>query len=171
MATSPVLALRQLVGISQAALAIRAGTSQPTIAAYESGAKSPTVRTLERLAAAVGLELHSMFVAPMTREERRSLELHRAIAARLRTDPDNVLRRARRNLDRMAKQSPGGRDRWREWRGALDLPVPELADLLVDPRPSARELRHVTPFAGVLTPAERRGVYRRFRKQERVDGS
>lgn len=161
-----VLALRRQAGVSQATLARSAATSQPTIAAYESGAKSPTVRTLERLARAVGLEVNATFVPRMTREERRSLELHRAIATHLVDDPVDVLGRAKRNLARMAKQSPAAAALWREWRHALARPPAEVADLLVDPRPAARELRQVTPFAGILTASERRDVYRRFRAQE-----
>jgi transcriptional regulator with XRE-family HTH domain len=154
--------------VTQAELAQRAATSQPTIAAYETGAKSPTVRTLSRLAASVGLELHATFVPPMTREERRSLALHQAIASRIVADPEPVVAKARRNLARMAKQSPGAASLWREWRRALSLPVDDLVDLLADPRPAARELRHVTPFAGVMPPQERWDVYRRFGRMERA---
>lgn len=165
---NPVLSLRHRVGATQAELAVLARTSQPTIAAYESGAKSPTIRTLERLAASVGLELHATFVPPMTREERRSLELHRAIAVRLAADPLPVVAAGKRNLARMASQHAGAVSLWREWRHALSQPVHVLADVLIDPRPRARELRHVTPFAGVLTPADRWDVYRRFRAMESV---
>lgn len=51
---------RHRAGLTQAELARAAGTSQPTLAAYESGAKSPTVRTLERIVRASGssLEVH-----------------------------------------------------------------------------------------------------------------
>ena len=48
--------LRRQAGLTQAQLAAAAGTSQPTIAAYESGTKSPRVRTLWRIARSVGLE-------------------------------------------------------------------------------------------------------------------
>jgi len=40
---------RSRAGLTQAQLARAAGTSQSTIAAYESGAKSPSVRTLDRI--------------------------------------------------------------------------------------------------------------------------
>jgi transcriptional regulator with XRE-family HTH domain len=161
-----VLLLRERAGVSQSTLARCAGTSQPTIAAYEAGTKSPTVRTLERLAASVGLELQATFVPPLTREERRSLELHRAIARRLLADPDGVLARARRNLATMAAGSPGAATLWSEWRHVLGQAPSDIADLLVDAGQRPRELRHVTPFAGVLTPTERREVYHRFRTQE-----
>ncbi len=48
---------RQQAGLSQAALAVAAHTSQPTIAAYETGTKQPSVRTLDRLVRAAGSQL------------------------------------------------------------------------------------------------------------------
>ena len=44
-------------GLSQHALARRAGTSQPAVARYESGASTPSLATLRRLLAAAGQEL------------------------------------------------------------------------------------------------------------------
>jgi transcriptional regulator with XRE-family HTH domain len=46
--------LRLSAGLSQRALAQRAGTSQPAIARYERGAATPSWETLQRLAAACG---------------------------------------------------------------------------------------------------------------------
>jgi transcriptional regulator with XRE-family HTH domain len=40
---------RQAAGITQHEMANRAGTAQPAVAAYESGARTPTIATLERL--------------------------------------------------------------------------------------------------------------------------
>jgi transcriptional regulator with XRE-family HTH domain len=48
---------RQAVGLTQAELAARSGTSQATISAYEHGAKVPTPGTLARLLAATGRRL------------------------------------------------------------------------------------------------------------------
>ena len=48
---------RAAAGLTQAELARRAGTSQPTIAAYEAGGKVPNVDTLERLLRAAGTSL------------------------------------------------------------------------------------------------------------------
>jgi transcriptional regulator with XRE-family HTH domain len=48
---------RQRAGLTQAALAGRAGTSQATISAYESGRKDPSVETFSRLLAATGSRL------------------------------------------------------------------------------------------------------------------
>ena len=63
--------LRRKAGLTQTELARMAGTSQPTIAAYEAGRKSPTLQTLSRIARAVGLEAMVSFVPVMTREDRR----------------------------------------------------------------------------------------------------
>jgi len=46
--------LRVLSGLSQRALAQRAGTSQPAIARYERGIATPSWQTLQRLGAACG---------------------------------------------------------------------------------------------------------------------
>ncbi len=165
---SAVESLRRRSGLTQAELAAVAGTSQPTIAAYESGRKSPTLRTLSRVARSVGFEVVVQFVEPMTREERRSLHLHEAIGARLIADPADVLHRARVNLRRMADANPDAESLLSEWRRILRRPVVEIVDLLVDPRRHARELRHVTPFAGALSQAERARVYERFRALEGV---
>lgn len=48
---------RRAAKLSQAELAARAGTSQATISAYESGAKTPSITTLTRLLAATGRQL------------------------------------------------------------------------------------------------------------------
>jgi transcriptional regulator with XRE-family HTH domain len=161
-----IRALRDKTALTQTALAQAGATSQPTVAAYEAGRKSPTVSTVERLARALGLEAVVMYHPPLTREERRSLELHRAIAARLREDPERVLAQARENLDRMLAVGAASQP-LREWRVLLDRAVPALLPLLTDPDPWARELRHVTPFAGVLSATERAEVYRAFATEER----
>lgn len=49
--------VRRRRGLTQAALARAAGTSQPVISAYEAGRRDPTYRTLRRLVAAAGEEL------------------------------------------------------------------------------------------------------------------
>jgi transcriptional regulator with XRE-family HTH domain len=48
---------RLAAGLSQEELARRAGTSRPTLSAYEHGRKSPTLATMERLLAQAGFEL------------------------------------------------------------------------------------------------------------------
>ena len=158
--------LRDLSNLTQAELAEAAGTSQPTIAAYEAGRKSPTLRTLRRLADGAGLEATIGFHRPMTREERRSLHLHHAIARRVDRSPEEVLARARDTLSLMRSKHPEAHQLFREWDVILDRPVSEIVSALIDPSSHGRELRQVTPFAGVLTAEERTGVYRSFREEE-----
>ena len=55
----------------------------------------------------------------------------------------------------------------REWDVILDRPLAALLPVLTDPGEWSRELRHVTPFAGVLSAAERAAVYRAFAAAER----
>lgn len=47
---------REAAGLSRAALAAAAGTSRPTLSAYEHGRKSPTLKTAARILAEAGFE-------------------------------------------------------------------------------------------------------------------
>lgn len=158
--------LRKAAALTQAALAEAAGTSQPAIAAYEAEKKSPTLGTVDRLARAAGLEATMVFHPAMTREERRSLALHEMIADRLRDDPVAVIGRARETLARMQTIAAPGSQPLREWFVLLDRPVTAIVEVLADPSPWARELRHVTPFAGVLSAEERTRALRAFAEAE-----
>ena len=50
-------AARRAAGLSQGLLAERAGTSRPTLSAYERGRKSPSLSTAERILSEAGFEL------------------------------------------------------------------------------------------------------------------
>ena len=56
-ATTTVRQARQRAGMSLRQLAARAGTSHATLSAYENGAKTPSVKTLERIVRAAGFAL------------------------------------------------------------------------------------------------------------------
>ena len=56
--------VRRRRGLTQAALARAAGTSQPVISAYEAGRRDPTYGTLRRLIAAAGEDLELSAQAP-----------------------------------------------------------------------------------------------------------
>ena len=163
---SVVKRLREQARVTQAELAFAAGTSQPTVAAYEAGRKSPTLRTLRKLARGVGLEVEISFTPTMTREDRRSLFLHQAIAEQLRRSPERALRTAHRNLRRMLDGHPEASPLLDEWARILEAPVEQVIATMTDPSEPARQLRQVTPFAGVLTAEQRAGVYRDFRRRE-----
>lgn len=59
-----VHALRQRRGLSQRRLAELVGTTQSAIARLESGVISPSLPTLDRIANALGAELHVTFTEP-----------------------------------------------------------------------------------------------------------
>jgi transcriptional regulator with XRE-family HTH domain len=165
---NPVQSIRRRASLTQHELARAAGTSQPTIASYEAERKSPTLRTLHRLADASGVFVDVRVLSALTREEQRSLVLHAAIAERVREQPESTLAHARINLARMRERQPGAIRLLREWRVVLDRPLEALLSVLTDPSEWARELRHVTPFGGVLSARERSAVYRDF--ASRTDG-
>ncbi len=158
--------LRDRGEATQAELAAAAGTSQPTVSAYEAGRTSPTLETVERLAASIGLEMTVDFHPRLTREERRSLRLHEAIVRKLQRDPEAVLEKAHGVLRLMRERHPHAHALTDEWEGLLERPLAELARRMTDRDPRARELRHATPFAGVLSGQERSEVYRAFRDEE-----
>jgi transcriptional regulator with XRE-family HTH domain len=168
-AAATLLAARSEAGLSQRALAALAGTSGATIAAYERGTKEPRLSTLRRILLAAGMHLEWRYeplasnrdTGGLTREEARSLALHRAIAARLAADPEPVLLRARKNLAVMRRANDdGAADAWfTEWERRLDAPLASVIEVLVSHQQDARDLRQVTPFAGVLSDDERRAIY------------
>ncbi len=168
---NPIRRLRRSSGLTQAELADLARTSQPAIAAYEAGRKSPSLSTLRRLAEAAGVELVIDFQPPLTREERRSLALHRALARKLEENPAEVIGRARSVLATMQSRHPGASRHLAIWEQLLDGPHEELAEVMLDHGSLARELRHVTPFGGVLSARERAEVYGAFREAERGEGA
>lgn len=94
---------RRDAGLTQAALAARAGTSQATVAAYEAGRKAPAVATLERLLASAGVRLAVARPPRMPTQEEladraRRFEDVLALAAALPTRHQPTLRFPR--LDR-----------------------------------------------------------------------
>src|SRR5208282_5680553 len=66
-----VLQARNRVGLTQAELARKMGTTQPVIARLEGGRTRPSMRTLERLAKATGSRLRISFEPRDARKSRR----------------------------------------------------------------------------------------------------
>jgi transcriptional regulator with XRE-family HTH domain len=89
MNVAPIIrGARQAAGITQHELASRAGTAQPAVAAYESGAKAPNLATLERLIDACEHDIE-VVARPRTRRGAESLaELAEAIRQDLKQGRD-----------------------------------------------------------------------------------
>jgi len=160
----PVTVIRTIAGGTQAELAAMAGTSQPTIAAYERGSKSPAWSTITRIAQRAGLASHVFVGMEHTRDQARSLVLHAAIARALLREPERVIDKALANVTRMRAANPGASPLLTEWGHILELSPTRIAVRLLDPSDHGCDLRQVTPFAGVLTAAERSAAYQSFRQ-------
>ncbi len=96
--------------------------------------------------------------------EARSLAMHCLMARKIGADRrllDVVRRQLATWIERYAEDAPPRA--LGEWREILDRPWPEIAALITDPGESAVRLRQSSPFAGLLTPSERRRVYEAFR--------
>lgn len=158
--------VRERSGLSVRQLARVAGVSPATIDRLEHRRVSPT-RSVDRILASVGYRLQVDAVRSeepsLTREDRRSLAFHRLIARRFLEDPASVRAKARANLRTMREaNADGSADRYFErWALVLEGSDAELIGLLLATTDDARALRQVTPFAGVLTDAERAEVYPR----------
>jgi predicted nucleotidyltransferase/DNA-binding XRE family transcriptional regulator len=126
-------------GLSQVDLAARAGTSQPALARYETGAALPTLPTLERLLSACGRRLEIQ-TPPATQTPAPPT----SIRGQLGPQAEELRRGRRRLLDAADKHGVG---RLRVF-GSLARGEAEAAsdvDLLVDLKPG-RTLIDLTAF-------------------------
>ncbi len=154
--------VRHAQGTSLSDLAERSGTSAPTLSNYERGRKEPRLATLARILESTGQSLRLVIVPrgldrPLTTKDRRSLAMHRSVASRLLAEPDEVRSKAQRNLLALRQADADGRAAayLDEWAHLLDGPTDTLVETLTSERQSARDLRQVSPFAGVLSQDER----------------
>ena len=97
-------------------------------------------------------------------QEARSLAMHVLIAHKIDRDP-HLLEVARRNLARwMRRTSPESRPAWMAtWAALLRRSWPEIAAHITALTEDGAQLRQSSPFAGVLTQAERRRIHDAFR--------
>ena len=100
-----------------------------------------------------------------TREERRALAFHQAVAKALLANPAPVRERASAHLDKLESMHPYVAPLFRRWREWLALPTDVLAARMTDP--VASDMRHVSPFAGILSARERRDLLVDFGERER----
>lgn len=130
---------RTQAGLTQSVLADRAGTSAPTISAYEHGARHPRADVLLRLLAAAGLE---PVLVPSTTGNARYIDLYcDTLADHIRDDPA-VLDQVRDELDRMRPS-----DNVAAWRRLLDAGPAAVLAVLTSRDPDVRGLKADNPFA------------------------
>ena len=94
--------------------------------------------------------------------EIRSLAMHALIARKLMRDR-KVLERARQNLARWRARQEQPATYLAEWEAILSRPVSEIAGFLVSPDEDPTRLRQSSPFAGALSPRERKRFFDAFR--------
>ena len=95
------------------------------------------------------------------RLDERSLALHRLVAEKLRATPE-LLDKARENVRRWRETGGNASPALAEWAGILAAPASEVVALLAERSERATRLRQSSPFAGVLTEAERRAIYESY---------
>ncbi len=95
------------------------------------------------------------------RLDERSLALHRLVAQKLVADP-SLLDLARANVGRWQAANDAPSFALGEWEQILGQPIDEIAKLLVDRSERATRLRQSSPFAGILTDAERKAIYESY---------
>lgn len=168
-------------GLDQRDLAETSGVSLSALRRLEAGNGS-TVRTLLSVVTALGVPLVAPTaevtpsprrrVSPMPaaptglarREERVSWHLHRAVAAKLRTqDGTALIERARTKIPQLRATVRGPlAQQWLDtWEQALAGPRKDLIDTMLRTDTTGIDLRQVSPFAGALTQEERIAAIRR----------
>ena len=96
--------------------------------------------------------------------EARSLAMHVLIARKIERAPA-LRRKATENLARWsaARQDEPPAHWLKEWAALLARPWPEVAARMTALTEDGARLRQSSPFAGVLSPAERRRIHEAFR--------
>lgn len=103
----------------------------------------------------------------LTREQEKSLWLHRALLGPLMIDPNPVLELARQNIQAWLPRhrADGMAARYLEqWQDVLGGGVDDVVEVLTGTDEVSCELRQNSPFAGVLSDADRRQALRSFRE-------
>lgn len=98
----------------------------------------------------------------LRREALRSLWLHRAVAGKFVADPPAAIALARRNLRRFREIQPRAAVWLDAWDRLLDAGPESILEVLTSTTSAAIDLRQNTPFAGILSEAERQTILRAF---------
>jgi excisionase family DNA binding protein len=115
-------------------------------------------------------EVEALVEDRRTREERKSLWLHAAVAGRVAVNPRRTLAKARSNLARMVVAHAAPSPWLGRWEQVLDAGAERVLRTLAADTPEAAELRQNSPFAGVLTDRQRSHALAAFRSMERPTG-
>jgi excisionase family DNA binding protein len=105
----------------------------------------------------------------LTREQLETLWLHRAVAGKVVQNSGPLLATAEINLRRLRRLHPDGpAAQWLDrWEVVLEEGVETVLDVLTSSGEYAALLRRTSPFAGILSEAERRTVLAAFAESRR----
>lgn len=96
--------------------------------------------------------------------DAKSLAMHCKIAWKISKDPSLLDKAREKSLQRRENCDPGRIPRFQEeWEQILALPWPQIAAFLISVSEDAVRLRSSSPFAGLLTDAEREKILEAFR--------
>ena len=164
---SQIRLARERADVGVRELARRLGVTGSAVSQWERSEidGSARVETISKALAALGEDLvistrprqRTASRSLSRREERVSLELHRAIAKKLIDDPEFVLGFVPANIDRMRRvvRGPVAHGWLDEWATLARGSVGGLIDSMLGTDQRAIDLRQNSPFAGALTQEER----------------
>lgn len=156
--SSTIADTRRAVGWTVRELAENMGVAPSTVTRMEQSEREDRIQlgTLKRALGVMGRRPR-VEVINNRREERVTMELHRALAIKLQIDPQAVLGVVPDNLSRLRARlsSPIGQQWVNRWAELMDSPVDQLIQGMLEDTPEGRELRQNSPFAGALTQGER----------------
>lgn len=101
----------------------------------------------------------------LTREQEKSLWLHRALLATMVTEPDEAIAKGRENLRRWRDvHRPDGRTAagFTRWERVLDQGIDAVMEVASSTSDEACEMRQNSPFAGLLPQQTRRQTLHAF---------
>jgi excisionase family DNA binding protein len=112
-------------------------------------------------------EVNRILSPSLTREQEKSMWLHRALMTPLLVAPEEVIGRAFENIVcwKREHRSDGMTMRYlSDWEQILSQGLDAVMETIVSASPEACELRQNTPFAGVLDDTTRVQVLRTFKE-------
>jgi hypothetical protein len=102
------------------------------------------------------------------RIDARSLSMHQRVAERIRAQPE-LMQRARATLARWRTTvSPAAQPYLQEWERLMDEGLEPCLRMAEEDSARARAMRQASPFAGLLSNAERFAFIRAWREPEQT---
>ena len=152
---------RELVTVGQAAILLRSSRAHVADLCLRGLLPSVRVSGQRRIRRC---DVEALIQPSLTRAQLELLWLHRAIAGKVVANPPAVLAAAQINLRRLMRMHPEGRAwEWLDrWDALLEEGVEAVLEALTSSAEYAVELRHTSPFVGILTESERRTVLDAF---------